>query len=568
MIRRLFIPGTALILLAVSSSAQVRTATDSGSVAGVVRNSRGAAEADAVVELLKPDMTVVAEAATDQNGHYSFQHLHPGVYDLKASSAFFLPTLRENVQVAGATRMVVNMTLNTLYEAFRWLPAKPRSKSEPLNDWAWTLRLAANRPLLRMLQNGPLVVVADGKGHRSLEARVTISGGSGGFGDGGIHQEVELSRMGEGSRGVVLRANLATAPGQSSNPAFRMVAGYEHRMAPGSSVRFVGVLENEPAIYFGPNSQGLNSFAVRSAETMELMPGLHAQVGDEVVGFHSVGTMVANYPFALFTMQHGATSVSYSVATSPEAQQAENVDRFTNLVSMAAESGGRIVAEHGLHQELEVSRNIGSHGHMSVSVYHDRVVNPVVSGGGTPSALDLRSGDVLYDPMTALLSAAGQNFTSTGMLAEVSGRMMPNLWMSLDAATGNALAYTGNGVSAMPIAQQVQALQPRESEMLAVSATGKMMNTGTQWRIGYRWQSGGTLTPVAPFATNLPGAYLSVFLRQPIRYRHVLPNGMEALVAVRNLLAEGYRPFLSNDGTTLYFAQVSRSIEGGVSFTF
>jgi Fe-S cluster biogenesis protein NfuA len=43
---------------------------------------------------------------------------------------------------------------------------------------------------------------------------------------------------------------------------------------------------------------------------------------------------------------------------------------------------------------------------------------------------------------------------------------------------------------------------------------------------------------------------------------------MEAMVAVRNLLAEGYRPFLSSDGTTLYFAQVSRSIEGGVSFTF
>jgi hypothetical protein len=48
----------------------------------------------------------------------------------------------------------------------------------------------------------------------------------------------------------------------------------------------------------------------------------------------------------------------------------------------------------------------------------------------------------------------------------------------------------------------------------------------------------------------------------------MLPNGVQAMVAVRNLLAEGYRPFLSTDGTTLYFAQVSRSIEGGLSFTF
>jgi hypothetical protein len=39
-------------------------------------------------------------------------------------------------------------------------------------------------------------------------------------------------------------------------------------------------------------------------------------------------------------------------------------------------------------------------------------------------------------------------------------------------------------------------------------------------------------------------------------------------VDVRNLLAEGYRPFLSNDGSVLYFAQASRAIEGGLSFNF
>ena len=37
---------------------------------------------------------------------------------------------------------------------------------------------------------------------------------------------------------------------------------------------------------------------------------------------------------------------------------------------------------------------------------------------------------------------------------------------------------------------------------------------------------------------------------------------------VRNLLAEGYRPFLTRDGSTLYFAQDERSIQGGLSFSF
>lgn len=566
MIRRLFIPGTALILLAVSTSAQVRTATGTSSVAGVVRNSRGAGEAGAVVELMKPDMTVVAEAATDQGGHYAFQHLHPGVYDLKASSAFFLPTLREKVQVEGATRMVVNMTLNTLYEAFRWLPAQPRSKGEPPDDWTWTLRLSANRPMLRMLQNGPLVVVADDSGHRSLEARVTVRGGDGGFGDGGVHENLELSKSAAGSQGVVLRADLAD-PMQFTDPAFRMVGGYEHRAMGNNSMRMVGVVEDHPEIAAGPGGQGLSAFALRSAETMDLMPGVEAQVGDEVMGLRTANMILANYPFASFSVQSGETRVSYSVATSPDAQHAEDMDQFTRLASLASETGGRLVAEHGLHQAVEVTRNLGHHGHMSVSVYHDHVMNPVVSGGGALGSADVNSGAVLYDPMTQLMNAAGQDFTSTGMMAEVSNRVFQNLWMSLNVATGNALAYTGDG-SAASLAEQVKAVHPRESEMVAVSATGKLVNAGTQWRIGYNWQGGGTLTPVAPYASTTPGPYLSLLVKQPIRCRHVLPNGMEAMVAVRNLLAEGYRPFLSSDGTTLYFAQVSRSVEGGVSFTF
>ena len=71
-----------------------------------------------------------------------------------------------------------------------------------------------------------------------------------------------------------------------------------------------------------------------------------------------------------------------------------------------------------------------------------------------------------------------------------------------------------------------------------------------------------------PFASGAEAPYLSFLLRQPIRYRRVIPNGVEALVDVRNLLAEGYRPFVSSDGSTLYFAEAARCVQGGLSFTF
>jgi hypothetical protein len=104
--------------------------------------------------------------------------------------------------------------------------------------------------------------------------------------------------------------------------------------------------------------------------------------------------------------------------------------------------------------------------------------------------------------------------------------------------------------------------------MYSAAFGGKLQHAGTEWQASYRWQQPGSLTAVDPFNKNLPNPYLSFYLRQPIHCRYVLPNGMEALVDVRNLLAEGYRPFVTDDGSVLYFAQASRAVEGGLSFTF
>jgi hypothetical protein len=62
--------------------------------------------------------------------------------------------------------------------------------------------------------------------------------------------------------------------------------------------------------------------------------------------------------------------------------------------------------------------------------------------------------------------------------------------------------------------------------------------------------------------------YLSFFVRQPIPSMHLLPNGLEALVDVRNLLAQGYRPVLSADGSVVYLVQGTRSFRAGLSFNF
>jgi hypothetical protein len=45
-------------------------------------------------------------------------------------------------------------------------------------------------------------------------------------------------------------------------------------------------------------------------------------------------------------------------------------------------------------------------------------------------------------------------------------------------------------------------------------------------------------------------------------------GGFEALLDLRNLLAQGYQPYLLSDGSILVFAEDQRGVAGGLAFTF
>ena len=541
-----------------------QASAQSNSLAGIVRDSRGTPQAGAVVELLRPDFTVASEAFTDEHGHYRIETILPGIYEVKASGALFLPTLRENLRVIGGTKLVVNLTLNTLYEAFRWLPAKPRPADEPRDDWTWTLRLSANRPLLRLLQDGPLVVVTNGDGSApELKARVTVRGGESGFGDGGVHNDFEMERAPDDGRAMIFRADLS----QAEDPALNAMAGYEQQLAPGRTFRTVAAVETRPDVAGGPTSQGLQVIAMRTGETLDFGDSVQAEFGDETEAIHLGDSLLANYPFATVTMRRGGNFISYRVSTAPGIQQVDDLDREATVEPKLGERDGRLQLEKGVHQEVAAGRSEGAL-HVKVVAWHERVEQPVVSGGGNISAADWAGGNLLYDETSDLLRASGGSFTGNGLLSEVEQRVNGSTWISFDVALGDALEMNGAAPGSQSLDQMLEGMRAHETPMCGAAVRGKLAASGMQWRASYRWQNPGTLTPVNAFAAGTADPYLSFLVRQPIRYRRMIPNGVEALVDVRNLLAEGYRPFVSRDGSTLYFAEAPRSVEGGLSFTF
>jgi len=563
--RRISISVPTLIAIVVLCAAGARTsAQSSNSLSGLVRDSRGTPQSGAMVELLRPDFSVASEAFTDERGRYRIESILPGVYEVKASGALFLPTLRENLRVIGGTKLVVNLTLNTLYEAFRWLPANPRPADEPKDDWTWTLRLSANRPLLRMLQDGPLVVVSNGDGSApALKARVTVRGGESGFGDGGVHNDFEMERAPDDGRAMIFRADLS----QAQDPALNAMAGYEQQLAPGRTFRTVAALETRPDVAGGPASQGLQAIEMRSGETMNFGEAVQAEVGDATEAIHLGDTLLANHPFAKVTMRRGGAFVSYRVSTAPGIQQVDDLDRESTIEPRLAERNGRLEVEQGVHQEIAAGKSEGAL-HVKIAVWHEHVEHPVVSGGGVISAADWARGNLLYDQSSDLLRASGESFAGNGMLSEIERRVDGSTWISFDVALGDALEMNDSIPGTQSLDQALEGMKAHEVPMYGTKVRGKLSGTGTQWQASYRWQDPRTVTPVDAFATGIPDAYLSLLMRQPLHYRRMIPNGVEALVDVRNLLAEGYRPLVSKDGSKLYFAEAARCVQGGLSFTF
>lgn len=537
------------------------------SVTGLVRDSAGVPQIGAEVQLLRPDLTVVASVYTNGQGRFNISSILPGRYALKAMGMSYLPALRENVRVRTGT--IVNLTLNTLYEAVQWLPAEPGRGATQQDDWAWTLRSAANRPLLRWLEDGPLIVVTDGPGSTpKLKARLMATGQEGTFGESGQRFSASVEDTPSDSRELLARVDFApnTDAGMESMLGFRQDLGFA------GSVQTVAAVSIHPGIDGPDNGAGLDEASMRTWETMHLGDEFDIEVGSTQVVGHLEGqaqnTLVAALPNAQVDWRNGKHLVGYRFSTVlPSVTQTDTSAAGAWLPQLSTRNS-RLVLERGLHQEIGWQRTTDASS-VSIRIFADRIQNPVVEArarlaGANPAVVRTAS---LFDNGSNLLRTAGPNFSSQGFVASVERRLPGGNNVRLTYANGHALV-----VPALPrpvaFSEAIGAAHPRRAQMYSIALSGTLEGTGTRWRASYRWQPDDTVTEVAPFAVDATAPYLNLRVRQPIRLGHEGSSGFEAMVDVRNMLAQGYRPILLNDGSLLMFAQDQRSIRGGLAFTF
>ncbi len=518
---------------------------------------------------------MIARTFTDDRGHYALPRLPAGVYQVQASTALTLPTIQPDLRLLTHSRVIVNLTLSTLYQAMQWLPAEQRRPDAGTDDWEWTLRLAANRPLLRMLDPGAAVapVMLQGAGSRAdrVKAReLLVHSGLARFGQGGLQQQVAWSGGGDHTRGMLVTAQTAIDAGGLGR--LSTTAAYRQELSPDRSMTTVVTLTERPAIRSGEGA-GLETIHARSGSTMHLGDLADLSAGTEIEANRPAGGQIAaaSHPYASIAAHAGGSTLAYRVATARTMTDAASLESEAATDAPALSMvDGRLRVEQGLHQELSLEHS--SHtavGDLTaqLGVFHDTLEHPVLEAGGDEAMVDSR--DVLYDPGTGTIAVSGKGYSGGGVMAMLRDQLSPDNWLTLRYAMGDAVSLPDTPAQAAPAKSFApESFGVQRSEMAAIAAGTRIAATGTSVRGSYRWQPLSTLTQVTPFDSSVPDAYLGLSIRQPLHLQFSGSGQLAAVVDVRNLLAQGYRPFLSQDGTTVYFAQSQRCLAAGLSFTF
>jgi hypothetical protein len=561
------------LTLVLTTAAVCRAADPPGAaISGVVRDAQGIAQMGALVQIVADDSALMGTAFTDLHGRYLILHLLPGKYEVRASAALFVPALRGNLQLRSGAQAVVNLTLNTLFETAAWLPAERRKADEPSDDWKWTLRSAANRPILRWDENGDVMTISSSAtetSKASIHARAAVTGGDGGLGNSGVHNVFSLDRVLDDGAGVTLRADVGTS---ATRPSTDVATGYERRIGFGGAARTVVSYQAHPELIGSDGSAGLEAMHLASAEKIELGDMVDVQAGGTVYVVRTSGYASSSQPFLKVTV-HPATewTVGYRMATSQNLQSYEGLDAVQQQLPVAVMYNGRLQTEHGLHQEFALGRKLGP-GVAQVAYYRDALDRVAISGGGPLTSTDLQQegqanpGSVIADSTTGEFRLLSGGYKTQGLNVTISEPLSSSMWVAVEYNTGAALKVRDG--AAMTLADAGKDLTPETSHSATVALKGSVVRSGTRLRAAYRWQPSRLVTAVDPYEAFGDQAYMSFYLRQAIRFGKLLPPGLDATVDITNLLAQGYRPFLSADGQTLFLAQSPRTMQAGLAFTF
>ncbi|MGI4828472.1 MAG: carboxypeptidase-like regulatory domain-containing protein [Janthinobacterium lividum] len=562
------VPNLGTLFLLVCFACSDAHAQSDGTVGGVVRDLHGAPQMGALVELLSGDATVVARTFTDDRGRYSLISVAPGNYELRASAAFLLPAFRTNLRLHAGVAAMANLTMTAMFEVGGWFPAKKRGVDDSADDWRWTLRSTANRPILRISGEDDLSMTSPESRYPSpakIQGQVSMLLHEGEFANGGLHQVAKVERSEIGGTSETMVADLGDLSPSITAPPVALLTEYRRHDNFGGESRVVASFQSHPEIS-SPGSEGLQAVSLGASKQFAVGDAVMIDAGTLLSAERLLKSRTQSAPFLRIVVSpEPGIAIMYRFASVRQFQNSDDLDHLQSIPGMLSNAQGEPIAVRQTHQEISVAHKSMSDTE-TVSIYQDGLPWEGIQGLGVLPTSDSKDLPILSDTSTGTFRVAVPGYTARGMSASWTHELTSNLSACFKADLGSALARGDEPLTFEKLGSHSN-LKAEVAPALTASMTGTVVRSGTRFSAQYRWQPSNTLDEVNAFNTTPDQAYLGFLLKQRLWSGHRL-RGMDAILAATNLLEEGYQPVMGTDGRTLFLTQAARTLQAGLSFSF
>ncbi|MGH9723273.1 MAG: TonB-dependent receptor [Bryobacteraceae bacterium] len=568
-----------------------------GRILGVVSNTIGVPQMGAAVVLLDPQDRIIRQASTDERGSFSFSDVLTGAYSMRVTLASFLPAFRGNILVQPGSRQVINISLSGLLTSIDLVYPAPEKRAVMNDDWKWVLRTSsATRPVVRFLpawnprstQRTAQNIFSDTRG------LVKVSAGDGGRSsslgyesDLGTAFAVATSLFGRnqlqvsGNFGLSSQTRMPSAgfrttysrDGPGVNPEVTLTM--RQLYVPGR----VGAALTSQA--YESSVPVLRTMSLSFEDAVHLSDALRFDYGfslDSVTFFDRLN-YASPYGRLIYSLSKGETlQVGYS-SGAPRTDLSSGTGEGSRHAALQSEVnalalfprvsllGGRAKVQRSENYEVGYTRVMGSRT-LRAAAYKEETSNTALTMAGAGGLYS--SADALPDLFSNSAIFNAGNYQSLGYMASLTQDVSDRLHITLLYGSGGALVARGYELTTGNPDELRAMIRRGRRRGVATEVAGTAPLTATQFVASYQWSDRQSATPTHFYVTQgmRAEAGLNVYLRQPIPAFTGLPVRLEASADLRNLLAEGYLPFSTIDGRSLYLMHTPRSFRGGLSFIF
>jgi hypothetical protein len=583
------------VLLSPLPSLAVEPIRFGGALAGRVTDSAGVPQMGATVFLYNRFERLLERGLTGERGNFLFTDLAPDVYSVRVSLSTYVPALKR-IAVQPGMRSFLAISLTSVLSSIELVYAAPGQATAMSEDWKWALRSATStRPVLRLLPgvdySGPK---ERNRSHAALfsdtRGVLRVSAGDGGAVSAAENQPdlgtaFALATSLFGSNHLHFSGNLGY--GSASGIPTAGFRGSFSRQS-GQVIPEVNVTMRQmflPARIGMSLATGrgdapvLKTLAVSTMDRVALADNVELHYGAALESVSFVHRLNFFSPFARLSWSDaelGTLQAAYSSgvpaaemlidADDPDSELQHHLSALS-LFPRVSLRGGRAHVQRTANLEVGWRKTIAGRT-AGVSIYREDLSNAAITmaaPGGYYSMADLLPD--ISSP-SSIFNIGG--YRRSGMAATLTQPLGEDLNVTMAWGIGGALEPARGRLDTSNPDELRSSLRRTSRQWLAARVHGTAPRVGTRFSTSYQWTDYRVLNRPHLYLTQrtMPEMGLNIHLRQPIPALNVFSARLEATAELRNLLAEGYVPLSTAEGTRVVLIPSPRAVRGGLSFIF